>query len=293
MGHPDFLCIGARKAGTTWLHENLSQHPEVWLPLQKELHYFDHRPPWLVERLFGRASHLRHARWNLRDAALSLGRGGSLAELSWAARVCLLPRNDAWYQSLFPDDDARVKGEVCPGYARMGDAAVASVASLVPGVKLVYLVRDPIDCAWSSATSHFFKKAGGVGVERTAPEEIEDYLCKENSVRHLRYAENLEVWERHFPVEQILVSCYEDLRSDPRSVFKRVCRFIGVSDADSVVPEGVEARRGGRVKVRGEVPERYRRLLARLHLEGLEKLAARGRVPHSARWLADARAALA
>ena len=39
---PDFLGIGAQKSGTTWLHHNLSQHPGVWMPPVKELHYFDH-----------------------------------------------------------------------------------------------------------------------------------------------------------------------------------------------------------------------------------------------------------
>ena len=80
MGYPDFLGIGARKAGTTWLHHNLRQHPQIWMPPQRELHYFDHRPPWLGKRLFGRSTHLRHARENLRAALMSLGRGGSLAE---------------------------------------------------------------------------------------------------------------------------------------------------------------------------------------------------------------------
>lgn len=38
---PDFLCIGARKAGTTWLYENLRQHPQLFLPKRKELQYFN------------------------------------------------------------------------------------------------------------------------------------------------------------------------------------------------------------------------------------------------------------
>ena len=44
MPLPDFLGIGAQKAGTTWLALNLGVHPQVWLPPIKELHYFD-RPP--------------------------------------------------------------------------------------------------------------------------------------------------------------------------------------------------------------------------------------------------------
>src|SRR3954454_22181194 len=38
---PDFLCIGAQKAGTGWLYEQLRSHPDFWMPPMKELHYFD------------------------------------------------------------------------------------------------------------------------------------------------------------------------------------------------------------------------------------------------------------
>lgn len=41
MQHPDFIIIGAEKAGTTWLHDRLEEHPEVFLPPVKELHYFN------------------------------------------------------------------------------------------------------------------------------------------------------------------------------------------------------------------------------------------------------------
>ena len=38
---PDFLFLGAQKAGTTWLHRNLCQHPEVWVLPLKKLHPYD------------------------------------------------------------------------------------------------------------------------------------------------------------------------------------------------------------------------------------------------------------
>jgi hypothetical protein len=40
---PDFLIIGAQKAGTTWLHRNIQTHPQIWMPKEKELHYFDEK----------------------------------------------------------------------------------------------------------------------------------------------------------------------------------------------------------------------------------------------------------
>ena len=45
---PDFLGIGAQKAGTTWLHANLAKHPGVMMPKRKELHYFNREPRILM-----------------------------------------------------------------------------------------------------------------------------------------------------------------------------------------------------------------------------------------------------
>ena len=41
--YPDFLVVGAQKAGTTWLYRSLRTHPQVWMPREKELHYFDEK----------------------------------------------------------------------------------------------------------------------------------------------------------------------------------------------------------------------------------------------------------
>jgi len=38
---PNFLVIGAPRSGTTWIHENLMKHPEVYVPSEKEVHFFD------------------------------------------------------------------------------------------------------------------------------------------------------------------------------------------------------------------------------------------------------------
>ena len=39
---PDFFCIGAMKAGTTWLYENLRCHPDIYLPDRKEDYFFSY-----------------------------------------------------------------------------------------------------------------------------------------------------------------------------------------------------------------------------------------------------------
>ena len=38
---PDFLCVGAQKAGTSWLYRQVEAHSDFWMPPMKELHYLD------------------------------------------------------------------------------------------------------------------------------------------------------------------------------------------------------------------------------------------------------------
>ena len=65
---PDFIGIGAQKAGTTWLGHNLQLHPDVWMPRNRELHYFDDQINDLknpISRLYRRITgkgHV-HRRW--------------------------------------------------------------------------------------------------------------------------------------------------------------------------------------------------------------------------------------
>src|SRR5689334_15761196 len=61
---PDFLCVGAQKAGTGWLYEQLRSHPDFWMPPVKELHYFDRA--WRSPRV-SPAEKQRNALRNARD----------------------------------------------------------------------------------------------------------------------------------------------------------------------------------------------------------------------------------
>ena len=40
---PNFLVVGAQRAGTTWMHDRLRRHPDVFMPSVKELHFFNRK----------------------------------------------------------------------------------------------------------------------------------------------------------------------------------------------------------------------------------------------------------
>ena len=148
---PHFLGIGAQKAASTWLYRCLRAHPRLWLPPIKELHYFTHHTEdshaGIAGRLCGKDWVNRRLRRMMKPRLLSDLRSLDPARLRWDLRFFLGARSDAWYESLFRAGSSRVTGEITPEYALMSANEVGRVRTAFPHLKILYLMRDPIDRA--------------------------------------------------------------------------------------------------------------------------------------------------
>src|SRR5688500_11701828 len=119
--YPRFLGIGAQKAGTTWLHEMLSSHEEIWLPHLKELHYFDRKFP-IGEREVSSACD-RKVLSSFVSARIGKISGAKVIDrlkirrwpdLLWDIRYLFGDWSDDWYGSLFENARGRLPGEITP-----------------------------------------------------------------------------------------------------------------------------------------------------------------------------------
>jgi hypothetical protein len=200
---PDFLVIGAQKAGTTALYAYLRWHPAIFGPSWKEVSFFD-----------------RH----------------------WARGV-------GWYRGQFPSrarvgrrPGARV-GEASPSYL-FHPLAPERVRATIPAARLIAILRDPVDRAFSHYQHEValgreplsFEEALEREEERTRGET--ERLAADpayfgwawwNWTYRARglYAEQLERWWAAFPREQLLVLTNEELAGDPASTYARVLDFVG------------------------------------------------------------------
>jgi hypothetical protein len=207
---PDFLIIGAAKAGTTSLHSWLSHDPLVMVGSKKEINYFSYN--------------------------YALG--------------------EDWYRSHFPRERDRpafladhgrpfLTGEASPSYL-LHHWTPQRVAQLLPGVKLLVQLRDPVDRAYSSFEHRrrdgeepldSFALASAAEEERLAP-GIERVLADPtyNSytvacwsyLMRSRYAEQLERWFQFFPREQFHFLTLEDLAAAPQRTLDGVHDFLGL-----------------------------------------------------------------
>jgi hypothetical protein len=199
---PDFLILGAQKAGTTALYAYLRWHPEITGPSFKEVSFFD-----------------RH-----------------------------YAKGERWYRAHMPVRRRSLVGEASPSYL-FHPLAPERVARLLPDARLIALLRNPVDRAFSHYQHEVALGRERLSFEAAVDREEErmqgelDRMLRDPSYFSLawwnytyvargRYAEQLERWFASFPREQLLVLFTEELSADTARTYRRVLGFLGVGARD-------------------------------------------------------------
>lgn len=179
---PDFIIIGAMKAGTTSLYRYLQSHPGVFMSEVKEPSYF-------------------------------------VLERNWS-------KGPDWYRSLFAGAPAgALLGEASTNYSKgtLFPGVPQLLRKNVPDVKLIYLIRDPLE----RIRSHYAYAVR----HRTERRSAEQAITRESIfVRTSQYGAELQRYLEHFPNHQMLILLTEDLRDEPAAVLRRVEQFLGLDE---------------------------------------------------------------
>lgn len=221
---PDFVCIGAQKAGTTWLYDNLSVQKGVWLPPIKELHFFNTVAP--NEELIG----VEERRWTgLRDRWGPLLERPSPATLRWLRRFHNEPRTTAWYRSLFPAElvGHRVAGDITPAYSTLDERGVAFARRVLrPRCRVLLLIRHPVDRVWSALKMKYRWRTASLD-----DADLDRLLREMDDPGHrLRtdYPRMIRLWGDAFG-EDFRVDLYDRLTADPAGFLSDVMGFVGTA----------------------------------------------------------------
>jgi hypothetical protein len=202
---PNFLVIGAGKAGTTALYEYLDQHPQIYMSPVKETNFF---------ALEG-------------ERAVFRGPGVQERINSWSVT------NIEDYQALFDRaSDETALGEACPLYL-YSPKAPGRIRHHVPDAKLIAILRNPVERAYSAFT-HLIRDGREPfdNFERALEEEetrIADnwpwiWHYKRVGFYHKQLSRYFDIFDR----EQIKIYLYDDLRVEPTNVLPDMFRFLGV-----------------------------------------------------------------
>jgi hypothetical protein len=271
---PQFLGIGAQKAATTWLEHCLRRHPEIWLPPRKELHYFDDQADGLRggRLVFGSSSAVRRMRRELLPRIRSDIRFLNRKELHWDLSYFFGRRTDAWYLALFPCHSRSVSGEITPAYSILDEAAVAHVHSLLPDVKLIFLMRDPIDRSWSQIRMDLAKMSRKIC--DLSLEEMITLAHSDTVALRSDYHRTLRNWGRHYAADRFFIRFLEDIRDEPQRLLQDLFDFLGVDPSENIAAD-LLGRRVHASRDNQEIPLELERELARFHLGTIRELESR------------------
>ena len=291
MSKPHFICIGAQRSGTDWLYEQLKNHPDIWLPPVKEIHYFDRRYP--PAPLVGGESQPKHrpSVFNYRKLRSYIGwlrRTDSFAAFRWLLKYSLRGSSDDWYKSLFNRKDERLTGDITPAYSTLDRNAVAKVKEVSPDAKIIYILRDPVDRAWSQALRKF------TYLKSSRPEDLSSDVLDaffESPVFRLRndYLMTIENWLSMYDRKQVHFILFDDLIARSDEVLCGLCRFLEIPYDKSFFPEAGERKNSGPLNV---MPPRVREALSKKYLDDMERLAKMFGGP-TEKWLKRARESIA
>lgn len=189
---PNFLIIGATKGGTTSLHYYLGQHPDVFVLPEKETNFF--------------------------------------AQNSALCMIDRTVRSREEYEKLFAGAKGKkVIGESSPAYLAVPDAPKL-IHDLIPAVKLIAVLRNPIERAYS----HYLMRRRQGKEARTSFEEVlaADDLDPLRSYKSRGfYGQHLERYTKYFPMEQMKIFLYEEFTDDAAHIVKEIFGFLDVDDA--------------------------------------------------------------
>ena len=184
---PDFVIIGGKKCGTTFLYHLLTQHPLVERAAGKEVHFFN--------RSF--------------DEGID------------------------WYRRCFPpprwtDGRRSISGEATPEYLTH-PLAPERMAEVIPQARLIALLRNPVDRAYSDYQQVARKRRDAPTLEE-AIDHDSLYDARSKFLLRSVYVDHLRRWSEFFSQEQMLVLKSEDFFEHPVGTLKVVHNFLELPD---------------------------------------------------------------
>jgi len=283
--YPDFICIGAKKSATSWLRWLLNHHPEIWTA-PKEVHYFDDslKDPIIKRYLkFGKKDNISNQL--IKYCILSILTNRSWDILRYYFRLIFFERNNNYYSSLFSDNDSKICGDVTPDYAIISENKIADISKLIPNLKIIYLLRNPVQRIWSHVAMQLSRHGRG-GVEGTDDKIIKKFLDRENIARHSEYLKNISTWEKYFSNDQIFIGFYDQIEQNPNELFENIVLFLNLGSSQKSLKKNLDRKINSREYPK--IPIHFENYLTNKYFDEILALHKKFNNNYTAVWLENA-----
>lgn len=204
---PDFFIAGPQRTGSSWLRWNLRYHPNLRLADEKEIHFFNSlakrdSPKFRSDRLEWYLAHFRDS-----------------------PRVFLRRMRTMWHryrEPYFP----LARGEATASYANLPEEIIRDITLLNPSLKVIFILRHPVERAWSHAKKTLGRPADGI--DKVPEFKVLRYFEYEFQLACADYAGIVARWRPQLRPGHLFLALYEDLENQPLDLMMNLYRFLGV-----------------------------------------------------------------
>jgi len=130
------------------------------------------------------------------------------------------------YGRHFRDAMGRVAGEISASYSALSPERIAWVHRVLPEAKLIFILRNPVDRAWSRAVAEL--SPSEIPTRKIAPEDYLSLFRATAPPDGCPSLDDLDRWLAHYPRHRVLVEFFDDITNHPEELLIRVFRFLGV-----------------------------------------------------------------
>lgn len=278
---PDFLCIGAQKAGTTWLYDQLNLDSRFELPAYKELHFFDYAEKALPND-FTRTN--SDNIWVKRRVALHeklISNEIPTKDLEWHLKYIYLPREltesriKDYCRLLFPSD--KISGDITPAYSLLSKKTIRLIRNILPDIKVLFFMRNPIDRDWSMCKMYFRNRLKKNPLDSNNVDLVKQVLTR-NSQRN-NYLRIIRKWKSEFG-SSFKYFFYDDLKRDSALFLNSVYDFLEIDIDDISV-----SRNRSNASRTNEFPKHFKEILRQKHIDDIKVLAKELQEPSILSWI--------
>jgi hypothetical protein len=219
---PNFFLVGAPKCGTTSLYFYVDQHPQVYMSPIKEPHFL--------------ADEIRLANYTDRFRRMAEAKLGGLSDYlagDMSSKFSAGPV-ERWedYQRLFHNSkDEIARGEASPCYL-WSPTAAANIARRFPGAKILMVLRDPAERAFSQYLHMLTFADTPISFRAYVDQCLHSHCTRIGELYPFLYfgfyAAQVERYLALFPSDRVRICWYEDYQRDPGGVLKDVFQFLAV-----------------------------------------------------------------
>ena len=116
-------------------------------------------------------------------------------------------------------------GEATPSYGILDDPDVERIATLFPRLRVVFILRNPIERAWSHLR---YRHGDAIRTGTMSIAAMCEFVDSPFQALRSDYSRTIEIWSRYLPDPRLHVAFYDDLATDPGRFFEHACDFLGL-----------------------------------------------------------------